>query len=291
MRFIRFIFSLRFLAIMIVLFTLLLLSTRLFSFSLSEETIAENFEKSDYQPAHHYYEYKGEYMHYVTCGDSLLTPLLLVHGSPGSWDNFVKIIQETDVLSNYYIIAIDRPGYGQSGMKQMRNLESQSRTMKELIDRYFSNQRGVILGHSYGGAVCLQLAVDYPNQISALISAAGTLADVYQEPRWYNYIVKYTPVGWLLDGSFDLSNKEMWNLPEDLRLVYPSLRETKVRTIIIQGGRDFLVNPETAGYIQNKMPEAELHTIYRKDMDHFLIWNDLQAIEKALNLVSLDQGS
>ena len=211
---------------------------------------------------------------------------MLIHGSPGSWDNFTKIIRETDILESYYVIAVDRPGYGQSGMPEMRDLKSQSLALKGLVDRYFSDEQGVVLGHSYGGAICLQLAVDYPSKIASMVLAAGTLADIYQEPRWYNYVVKYTPVGWLLDGSFDLSNKEMWNLPEDLRKLYPELRSSHTKTVIIQGGKDFLVNPQSAEYLHNKMPESEVNVIFIEDMDHFLIWNKIEPIQDALDWIS-----
>lgn len=271
---------------MMVLISVLLLSTRLLSFSLSEDKIADEFAALEYEPKHHYYNWEDDYMHYVTCGDSTLTPLLLVHGSPGSWDNFVKLLRETSVLEDFYVVAPDRPGYGQSGLSELRDLESQSQAMQPLIESYFSQKKGVVLGHSYGGALCLQLAADYPSRFGFIISAAGTLADVYQEPKWYNYLVKYTPVGWLLDGSFDLSNREMWNLPHDLHRLYPQLEQLTTNTIILQGGKDILVNPQTAYYIQDKLPEARSQLIFSDEMDHFLIWNDLQKIEEALKMVS-----
>lgn len=282
MRIIRFVFSLRFALIIISLFVILLLSTRLMSFTVSQDQMVEMFDPVSHEPIHHYYEYENDHLHYISCGDSTLTPLLLVHGSPGTWDSYAKFISETDLLKHFYVIAVDRPGYGESGMADLRDLKSQSSLMEPLINRYFNTQKGVILGHSYGGAVCLQLAVDYPTNIQSMVLAAGTLADIYQEPRWYNYIVKYTPVGWLVDESFKMSNQEMWLLSNDLRLLYPELREVSIKTAIIQGGKDFLVNPQSPDHVLPILSKSNVKVFYKSDMDHFIIWNDQEIIINAL---------
>ena len=77
----------------------------------------------------------------------------------------------------------------------------------------------------------------------------------------------------------------MWSLPEDLRLLYPKLSQTEVNAVLIQGGKDFLVDPMTADYMRDKFPQEKLQVIYKEDMDHFLIWNDLESITKALDLL------
>ncbi len=253
------------------------------SFTVSQDQMVEMFEPVSHEPIHHYYEYENDHLHYISCGDSTLTPLLLVHGSPGTWDSYAKFITETDLLEHFYVIVVDRPGYGESGMADLRDLKSQSSLMEPLINRYFNAQKGVILGHSYGGAICLQLAVDYPTKIQSMVLAAGTLADIYQEPRWYNYIVKYTPVGWLVDESFKMSNQEMWLLSDDLRLLYPELREVTIKTAIIQGGKDFLVNPESPGHVLPILSKSNVKVFYKSDMDHFIIWNDQEIIINALD--------
>ena len=282
MKVLRFIFSLRFAAILVGLSALLLLSTRLFSFSLSEDSISSSFGELEYSPEHHYYQYQGERMHYVTCGDSSAIPLLMVHGSPGSWDNFVKFVTEAEVLNKFFIIAVDRPGYGDSQNKELRSLSQQSKALKQIIENHFHDEEGYLLGHSYGGAVCLQLATDYSEQFKGMLLAAGTLADIYQKPRWYNYAVRYTPVGWLLNETFKLSNREMWRLPEDLQSLYPDLSKLDMKIAMLQGGRDFLVDPATPDYLFSQLPNGQTRVFYWEDMDHFLIWNDLDKIESAL---------
>lgn len=206
----------------------------------------------------------------------------MIHGSPGTWDNYVKLISETDLLEQFYVIAADRPGYGETGMTSRRSLQEQSEILGSILTRYLSADKGVLLGHSYGGAVCLQLAVDYPSGIQAVVLAAGTVADIYQEPKWYNYLVKYTPVGWLLDGSFKTSNQEMWLLAEDLRSLYPDLGQSSIPTAIIQGGRDFLVDSDSPNYLKSKLFQAKVKVFYKEDMDHFLIWNDQAMVLDAL---------
>lgn len=46
-----------------------------------------------------------------------------------------------------------------------------------------------VAGHSYGGALALQVGVAYPNQVAAVLSIAGTIAAPFQKPKWYNRIL------------------------------------------------------------------------------------------------------
>ncbi len=287
LRIIRYIFSIRFALILGIVACLLLVSTRLLSFSLSAEKINQSFKDSPHQPVHRYFSYQEDYIHYVCIGDSTLPPILMIHGSPGSWDSYVKLVTLTDLLDHYYLIIPDRPGYGESGMSDARSLREQSLLLGLLVEQYFGKQNGILLGHSYGGALCLQLAVDFPDRIQSMVLAAGTLADVYQKPRWYNYLVKYTPVGWLLDGSFKLSNQEMMLLPQDLKKLYPELRKSSIRTAIIQGGKDFLVDPQTPEYISSILDNSKHRVFYKENMDHFLIWNDQTVIMDALSWATI----
>ena len=154
-----------------------------------------------------------------------------------------------------------------------------------MIENYFSGSSdGFLLGHSYGGALCLQLAADYPESFSHLILAAGTVADKYQEPRWYNYLVKYTPINWLISETFTMSNQEMWTLAADLRILYPKLQNTNTTSVILQGEKDFLVNPKSAKYLQEQLPEGKSDIIFKTEADHFMIWNDLKLVEKGIQL-------
>ena len=67
----------------------------------------------DGTPATHWYaKAAGVTWHFVTAGDPASTPLLMLHGLPESWWAFHH--QISDLSRDYYVIALDCKGYGQS---------------------------------------------------------------------------------------------------------------------------------------------------------------------------------
>ncbi|MEO0476774.1 MAG: alpha/beta hydrolase [Planctomycetota bacterium] len=61
---------------------------------------------------HHFVEADGVKWHFVTAGDRSNPPLLFIHGLPESWFGFHH--QVAALSDDYYCIAVDMIGYGQS---------------------------------------------------------------------------------------------------------------------------------------------------------------------------------
>lgn len=57
-------------------------------------------------------EAAGVTFHFVTAGDPTAEPMLMLHGLPESWWSWRH--QMSDFARNYYVIALDNKGYGQS---------------------------------------------------------------------------------------------------------------------------------------------------------------------------------
>tara|TARA_R110000868_G_scaffold304437_10_gene565130 strand:- start:2976 stop:3374 length:399 start_codon:yes stop_codon:yes gene_type:complete len=84
-------------------------------FSINQETIDATFTDLMYKPVYKNLQFKGRNIHYVSIGDTSNQTVLFVHGSPGSWDNFLGFLSDTSLLKNFHMIAVDRPGFGKSG--------------------------------------------------------------------------------------------------------------------------------------------------------------------------------
>lgn len=285
MKVIRFIFSLRFLLILFVLCIGLLLASNAIDFRVDPEDISQSFAGTGYEPQHHFMTMPGGRLHFLSIGDSSRQPVLLIHGSPGSWDNFVELVSKTNFLSHYYAIIPDRPGYGQSDLGAQHSLTAQAAVLKVLADSCFRLREGIILGHSYGAAVALLLASEEDSSTSGVVSLAGTVARPYQPRRWYNYVVKYSPVKYLIKDQLVTSNREMWKLTPALKLLEDSLQHFHGRAAFVSGGDDFLVDERSANYAMSRMDSATTKLFYKEDMNHFVIWNQKEYVMQALDWV------
>ena len=59
----------------------------------------------------HQYPLSGGELYYVTIGENDLPSLLLIHGSPGDWTAWKKLILTTDITQYFHLIILDRPAY------------------------------------------------------------------------------------------------------------------------------------------------------------------------------------
>lgn len=271
-----------------ILFVLVFLTMGLTHWMEQETVLSEltdHFAPSGFQPEEHQTVFDEGALYYITYGDRTKTPLFLIHGSPGNWTAWKELMVRPEIYTNYFIIAMDRIPYHKTSIKGSYALAEQSDYLKPIVNQYCSPC--VVAGHSYGGALALQLGADYPNQVAAVLSIAGTVAAPYQRPKWYNRILK-TPLQYLVAPSFRASNNEMLRLSDDLYVLEKQLVKTKVPMFFIQGGADALVAPESVAYLQSKIPQAESVLYYDALWDHFIIWSELTIVLEALEAIRLE---
>lgn len=135
-------------------------------------------------------------VHYIENGSG--TPVVMIHGSDGTLFNFRRSIFDL-VSSEFRTIVVDRPGHGYSDTADGRPLTIayNVEAIREAVHR-LGITRPIVVGYSYGGAVALKWASEYPDEIAGLvlISPAG-----YPEPHYlsvFAYIVGLPLVGPLL---------------------------------------------------------------------------------------------
>lgn len=111
-------------------------------------------------------EIEGKKIHYIEKGSG--EPIVLIHGLNGAASNFSYRMMD-GLSQNHRVVAIDRPGSGYSDPIACQDavLPTEARFVAELMQK-LGITRAKIVGHSLGGAIALQLALDYPEMVSEL---------------------------------------------------------------------------------------------------------------------------
>lgn len=128
---------------------------------------------------------EGGAIHWTSVGDG--PPIVCIHGLSGNHLNFYAL---TPFLSDRFrVISIDRPGSGYSRRRGLKDadLASQARMVAEFL-AHEGIDRPVLVGHSLGGALSLQIALDYPDQVGALALLAPVTRPISPTPAVFKMI-------------------------------------------------------------------------------------------------------
>jgi 3-oxoadipate enol-lactonase len=95
-------------------------------------------------------------------------PLLLIHGGFIAADSYTAMAAEPSLAQGYRSIRYNRRGYvGSSRATPPFTIGQQAADARALL-QYLGIPRAHVVGHSYGGAIALQLSLDAPDLVGSL---------------------------------------------------------------------------------------------------------------------------
>ncbi|GAA6153472.1 alpha/beta fold hydrolase [Pseudoteredinibacter isoporae] len=115
----------------------------------------------------------SERLNYRIDGDDTQAPretVVLIHGLFGSLENLGAIARALE--PDYRLVSVDLPNHGRSPWrdKHSMSLKAMATQLLDLLD-HLGIQQCALLGHSLGGKVAMELAMNWPERVSRLIVA------------------------------------------------------------------------------------------------------------------------
>ena len=212
-------------------------------------------------------------LHYVEAGTVGGPLMLFIHGTPGSWDAFKAYLKD-ERLQDYHLIAMDRPGFGQSAnLGPMPAFADQAAAAAALLALNQSAKGALVIGHSLGGSISYRVAIDYTDQVGGVVAISSAADPALSKPRWYNHAARIPPVWWLLPKGLRTANREMMPLARELEAMTEALTELQLPVTIIQGAKDPLVKGANVDYAKALMNQAQVSVRYYDDEGHFIVWD------------------
>ena len=126
----------------------------------------------------------GARLHFVIKGAG--RPVILIHGNPGSCQDWARLYNP--ISSRYQAIAFDRPGHGHSDRPNHRDItvDIQAQMLHTAL-RELQIERPILVGHSWGGALALAYALEFPDDLSGLVLLAPA---VYESDDGVSFLSK-----------------------------------------------------------------------------------------------------
>ncbi len=118
------------------------------------------------------------------------TPILLIHGAGGGYDQGLWAGKIFLGQTGYQFISVSRFGYLRSPIPGQASMEAQVSLYSSLLD-HLNIKRVIVIGISAGGPSATQFANDFPNKCSALILLSAvrkTLTPGGKDPFFINII-------------------------------------------------------------------------------------------------------
>lgn len=146
-------------------------------------------------PAGEHVDVNGQPVHVIQVGEGG-PAVLMIHGASANAREFTFTLAPR-LEDNHRILMADRPGHGYSGRPEGgERLGVQAAQMAGALKALVPGEKAVIVGHSFGGAVALRLALDHPELVSGLVLLAPTTHDWGSGGvAWYNRLAGPPVIG------------------------------------------------------------------------------------------------
>jgi pimeloyl-ACP methyl ester carboxylesterase len=214
-----------------------------------------------------------------------LPRLIYVHGTPGDATAFKRYL--LNGVPGFDSLSVDRPGFGMTRPdKLVSSLREQADALAPLLVR--RQGRGAILvGHSLGGPVVVEAALDYPDLVDGIVILAGSLDPALERVEWYQRLVEFAIVPYMIPGAMRRANREVIPLKSELEAMRPRLGQLQCPVAIVHAPNDVLVPYGNVAYMMKEFPQDLVIEVIRPEgKNHFIPWNDETDVRRAIERVA-----
>lgn len=215
----------------------------------------------------------------LACGPEDVPRVILVHGTPGAATDWLDLMDAPP--EGLELVAVDRPGFGASEPEgPVVELARQAEALEPLLV-----ERGgrwpLLVGHSLGAPIVLELAAREPGRVGGVVLLAGALDPALEEWQWFNRVA--AGLGPVLSRPLRNSNEEVRGLRRELEALAPRLADVTCPVVVVHGRKDSLVPFANVDYARRLLAEAAvLRVVELPEADHFLPWREVGAVREAI---------
>lgn len=217
---------------------------------------------------------EGEFpISYQVAGTQGKPLVVFIHGTPGSSQAFQHLLSQPQLQACCHLIAVDRLGFGESaGSDVQPDFDVQAAAIAEVFKLNESDSPILVVGHSLGGSIGSQVAIDNPNTVGALLIISSALDPQLSGLRWYHRLADLPIIKHIIPEDLHRANEEMLQLKSSLEAIAGGWEHLEIPVIIIQGEKDGLVPKQNPQFAKQKMSAPLLRVHMFPQDGHFILW-------------------
>jgi pimeloyl-ACP methyl ester carboxylesterase len=254
-------------------------------FRRSDEELNKIFAQQNINASIHYYTSHGRKLRYVAAGPDSLPTLLFLHGSPGSISYYSGRYRDSSLKGNFRIYAVDRPGYGYSGLGDPEpSIKKQADMIRPLLDSLHNAKRPIIVvGSSYGASIASRLAMDHPQLVDGLVLTGPAIGPGRETYFGITPFIEHWSIRWFIPRIFRSANTEKIHHKAELEAMIPLWKNIRVPVYYLQGAEDDIVDTSNASFAREHLVNVpSLEIKFLNGRKHLLARYEWKAIREAI---------
>lgn len=218
------------------------------------------------------YEFNEWTVNYIEKKPYAADGILFIHGAPGSFKSFYRYFERPELTQN--LISVDRPGYGETvPAEPLASVSGQAAVLKPLIELFDPDGINIIVGHSFGGPIAMEIAAENTDIIDGVILLAPTLFGDLEKIFWFNKPAEWPWVKPFVPRGLQVANDEKFAHITGLDALNKKMTVYPAHVTLIHGKRDRLVRWENSTRAASMLSDAEVRLILLEREDHFIPWS------------------
>ena len=213
-------------------------------------------------------------------GDPAGRRVIFVHGTPGSAQGWARLLARPP--AGVDLIAVDRPGFGATiPPGPVASLADQAAALAPLL----TEQGGdwpILVGHSLGGPIIAQAALDHPGRVGGLLILAGSFDPALEHVYAVQRLAEWPGLRAALPQALRNANVELMALKPQLETLAPRLQQLRCRVAVVHGTKDAQVPYANVRFLQLRVAGARLSVRTLPGVNHFLPWNSQTIVEATI---------
>jgi pimeloyl-ACP methyl ester carboxylesterase len=272
---------------LLIVLLVLFLVDRLVQFRMDDKELTDYFHKLNISAHIEYYKAEGRDIRYVEVGNDTSKPtLLFIHGAPSSLSYWKSYLSDTLLRGKANIYALDRPGYGYSGLANpMPDIREQAAAIRPILDSlHHVHHPIVVVGVSYGAPIACRLTMDYPELVDGLVLTGPAIGPGQEKYFWFTHIIESPVIHWTIPRMLQTANEEKVHHKEELTKMLPLWTRIHVPVAYLQGANDELVYPSNADFARTHLTNARSLDIQMiPGRGHLIAFAEKARIRKAIS--------
>jgi len=253
------------------------------SWRKNDRDIREHYANRPVKPTFYTIQNDSLKLFAATTGADTLPPLLLIHGAPGAWYGYLNMVDDSLLQSRFHIIAIDRLGYNHSSLRKKRfvtSIETQAKAAMLALSLNHSKQKAVLLGRSFGAPIAAQMAILNPNAFSQLVMLAPAIDPTKEKFWWFSKPAKWWIVRMWLPRRLNVATFEKFAHAKELEKLRPQWQKLQVPTTVVQGGKDWIVDPTNLDFARQQLAGKLVQFIFLPEAGHLISYSHPDLVRK-----------